>query len=146
MLPVVLLVIYCLLVALGSLAGGWIPLVVRLTHTRMQLAMSFIGGAMLGVGVLHLLPHAFYELNDIQWTAWCVLCGFLATFFLERVFHFHHHDAPDQEGEEHACDWGNHGVCQRAPCGSKCRRRSFSGPRTAAEQGRGEGEMLNDER
>jgi zinc and cadmium transporter len=90
----VLLVIYCLLIVLGSLAGGWIPIWVRMTHTRMQLALSFIGGAMLGVGLLHLLPHAFYELHSIHQTVGWLLGGFLLMFFIERVFQFHHHDAP----------------------------------------------------
>jgi hypothetical protein len=43
--PLLLLGLYCLLILLGSLAGGWIPLWVRLTHTRLQLAMSGRGDA-----------------------------------------------------------------------------------------------------
>ncbi len=31
-----LLLIYCLLILVGSLAGGLIPLMVRLTHRRIQ--------------------------------------------------------------------------------------------------------------
>ncbi len=91
--PLVLLAVYCLLIAVASLAGGWLPLLLRLSHTRMQLAMSFVGGAMLGVGLLHLLPHAYYELQDIRPTVWWLMGGFVAMFFLERVFQFHHHDA-----------------------------------------------------
>jgi len=91
--PSLLLTVYCLLIAAASLAGGWLPMLLRLTHTRMQLSMSFVGGAMLGVGLLHLLPHAFFELHDIYQTVWWLLGGFMAMFFIERVFHFHHHDA-----------------------------------------------------
>ncbi|HVW37105.1 MAG TPA: ZIP family metal transporter [Pirellulales bacterium] len=94
MSPTVLLIIYCLAIPLGSLAGGWIPLVVRLTHTRLQLAMSFVSGAMLGVGLLHLLPHAYFEFGAIYPPVWWLTAGFLFMFFVERVFHFHHHDAP----------------------------------------------------
>lgn len=97
MSPTLLLVVYCLLILLSSLAGGWIPLIVRLTHTRIQLAMSFVGGAMLGVGLLHLLPHAFLALESIYPTVVSLLCGFLLMFFIERIFHFHHHDAPAHE-------------------------------------------------
>lgn len=93
MAPTLLTLSYCALVVLASLAGGLIPLVVRLTHTRLQLALSFVGGAMLGVGLLHLLPHAYYELGSMNYTAGWLLAGFLAMFFIERVFHFHHHDA-----------------------------------------------------
>ena len=53
-----LLAVYCLLIALISIAGGWVPLALRLTHRRMELAISFVAGAMLGVALLHLLPHA----------------------------------------------------------------------------------------
>jgi len=58
---------------------------------------------MLGVGVLNLLPHAFYELEKIepvqhgsaiQQTVGWLMVGFLVMFFIERVFHFHHHDVP----------------------------------------------------
>ena len=50
-----LLVIYCLLIVLASLAGGWIPLLVRLTHQRLELAISFVSGAMLGVAWLEMV-------------------------------------------------------------------------------------------
>lgn len=103
MSPTLLLVFYCVLILLGSLAGGWIPLLVRLTHTRLQLAMSFVGGAMLGVGVLNLLPHAFYELENIQQTVGWLMIGFLVMFFIERVFHFHHHDVPGEDEHDHDC-------------------------------------------
>jgi len=105
--PLPLLVFYCIVLMLGSLVGGWIPHVVRLTHTKMQLAMSFIGGAMLGVGLLHLLPHAYFEFGAIYPTVCWMLGGFLLMFFIERVFHFHHHDPPpdvaaDTTDSEHA--------------------------------------------
>jgi len=112
MSPKALLTLYCILILSGSLAGGWIPHMIRLTHTRLQLMMSFIGGAMLGVGFLHLLPHAYLEFHEIYPPVWWLMAGFLAMFFVERVFHFHHHDVPaeqlpeacehDHAGHEHA--------------------------------------------
>ncbi|MEX0713736.1 MAG: ZIP family metal transporter [Pirellulales bacterium] len=98
--PLLLLGVYCLLILLGSLAGGWIPIWVRLTHTRLQLAMSFVGGAMLGVGLLHLLPHAFYASGSIRNSVWGLCGGFLFMFFVERVFHFHQHATPAELGVE----------------------------------------------
>jgi len=90
-----LLIIYCVAILAASLAGGIAPLVIRLTHRRMQLIVSLVAGLMLGVGTLHMLPHALAEAPDmvmpiLQW----VLAGFLAMFLLERFFCFHHHDAP----------------------------------------------------
>jgi zinc and cadmium transporter len=94
--------VYCALILAASFAGGYLPLVVRLTHTRMQLAISFIAGAMLGVGILHLLPHAVFELEGptggdhaaIDEAALWLLGGFLVMFFIERCFHFHQHEPP----------------------------------------------------
>jgi zinc and cadmium transporter len=91
-----LMLVYCLVIVCGSLVGGIIPLLVRMTHTRLQLTLSFVGGAMLGVSILHLVPHAFHELGSIQHTASWLLGGFLFMFFIERVFQFHHHDAPQE--------------------------------------------------
>jgi zinc and cadmium transporter len=105
-----LIVTYCGLILLASLAGGWIPLVFRLTHTRMQVATSFVAGLMLGVGLLHLLPHAYSFLKSIDRTAWWLLGGFLLMFFIQRFFQFHHHDVPTGENssQEHAHDGHSH--------------------------------------
>ena len=42
-----LLAIYCALVLLASLAGGWLLLALRLTHARLQTGVSFVSGLML---------------------------------------------------------------------------------------------------
>ena len=109
-----LLLIYCALVVAASLLGGFIPHWIRLTHTRMQTALSFVAGAMLGVGLLHLVPHAYLLLGSIDRTMWGTLAGCLLMFFIERAFHFHHHGAPDSdesadpEGPDHDCALGHH--------------------------------------
>jgi zinc and cadmium transporter len=104
--PVWLLTIYCVLVLLASLAGGWVLLVIRPTHTRLQLATSFVAGLMLGIALLHFLPDAAEQLHSVDRTATWVLGGFLAMFFLQRFFHFHHHDTP--EGDPEDCDAHDH--------------------------------------
>src|ERR1700733_6662823 len=104
--PVLLLTIYCVLVLLASLAGGWVLLVIRPTHTRLQLATSFVAGLMLGIALLHFLPDASEQLHSVDRTAAWVLAGFLAMFFLQRFFHFHHHDSP--EGDPEDCDAHEH--------------------------------------
>ncbi len=90
--------VYSLIVLLAALAGGWVPMIVRLTHTRMQVALSFVAGVILGIGLLHLIPHGYMQLDNIDTTVRWALAGFLAMFFLERFFHFHQHEAPVQEG------------------------------------------------
>lgn len=109
-----LLIVYCSAIIAASLMGGFIPHWVRLTHTRLQIALSFTAGAMLGVGLLHLVPHAYFMLQSIDRTMGFALLGFLLMFFIERVFHFHHHGAPDEaesgepSGHDHECAHGHH--------------------------------------
>ena len=101
--PTWLLVIYCALVLLASLAGGWLLLLVHLTHTRLQMAVSFVAGLMLGIALLHFLPDAEEQLHSLNQTVDWLLGGFLTMFFVQRFFHFHHHDLPEGDPED-CCD------------------------------------------
>jgi zinc and cadmium transporter len=94
MAPAVLLVIYCCLIVLASLTGGWLPSILRLSHLRMQLLMSLVGGMMIGVACLHLLPQAVAQLNDLRWLSSSLLVGVLSMLFLLRFGHVHHHGDP----------------------------------------------------
>ena len=111
---VAVLVTYCVLILAASLAGGWVPVLLRLTHRPMELLVSFVSGVMLGVAILHLLPDAvqhraaWIEVQGglggppdleavIMPVAGWLLAGFLAMFFVERFFCFHHHDVSDAE-------------------------------------------------
>lgn len=96
MSPLVLLVIYCLLILLASLAGGFAFLIIRLTHQRMELAISLVAGFILGIGLLHLLPHAADQSDSIESVMGWLLIGFLVMFFIERFFCFHHHDVSEE--------------------------------------------------
>ena len=98
---VILLAVYCALILLASLGGGWLPLLVRLTHTRVQVATSFVAGLMLGVSVLHLAPHAWEQFHSADLTMDWLLGGFLTMFFVQRYLHFHHHDVPEEAPETH---------------------------------------------
>lgn len=95
-----LLIIYCALVLVASLAGGWLPLLVRLTHTRLQVAISFVAGLMLGIAMLQFLPHGAEELGSVNRAMVWALSGFVLMFFLQRFFHFHHHDLPEGDPED----------------------------------------------
>jgi len=100
--PVLLLTVYCLLIVAVSLLGGWLPSRIKLTHTRMQTIVSFVGGLMLGIGVFHLLPHAAHELNDMDIVALWMMCGVIVMFLMIRIFHFHNHGI--SESAEETCD------------------------------------------
>jgi len=95
-----LLIIYCILILLASLAGGWIPLLINLTHRRMEIAVSFVAGVMLGVALLHMLPHALSGGATVQTVMLWLLGGFLVMFFTQRYFSYHHHGVPSEK----SCD------------------------------------------
>lgn len=114
-----LLSVYCGVVVLASLFGGWLPSLIRLTHRRMQVAISGVAGLMLGVALYHLLPHAAEHLQNLDLTVGWMMAGLLAMFFLIRGFHSHSHgidesspmstDAPSaKEADDHAhCSGGS---------------------------------------
>lgn len=83
---------YAALALFASLIGGGLPSLVRLTHTRLQTALSFIGGLMLGLAMLHLIPHAAEEAHSLDRALGWALGGFLTLFFFQRVFHHHQHE------------------------------------------------------
>jgi zinc and cadmium transporter len=101
MSPGVLLAVYCALILVASLAGGWLPTRWRMTHTRMQALMSFLGGIMMGVGTLHLLPHAIEHAGSVNIGVTSLLGGLLGMLVLVRCFHFHQHDLPGTPGHSH---------------------------------------------
>ena len=82
---------YCAAIMAASVGGGWLPSIVRLTHTRMQTIISFVGGLMLGIALFHLLPHSVHGTNSINDSVWWMMAGILTMFLLIRCFHFHHH-------------------------------------------------------
>jgi len=92
--PELVLAFYSLLLVAASFCGGWLPFAVELTHRRIQMMVSLVGGLMLGIGQFHMLPHAVAELGPgsldraIGW----MMFGLLVMFFLIRAFHFHQHD------------------------------------------------------
>ena len=90
--PFLLAGAYSLAIVLASLAGGWLPLAVRLTHTWLQVAMSLCGGLMLGVSLFHMLPTSVDVLGSLDQGVLWMLAGLLAMFFLIRAFHFHQHE------------------------------------------------------
>ena len=100
-----ILVGYSVLIVMSSMLGGWLPSFLRLTHVRMQMLMSVVGGLMLGIGLFHLLPHGLHELgpSGIDRGVWWMVIGVVTMFLLIRMFHFHSHDVPDPE-HDHDCD------------------------------------------
>jgi len=115
MSPTLLVLAYGITIVASAVAGGYLPRVVKMNHFRMQLILSFVGGMMLGVAVLHLLLHGFIEIQraaetvvpnadpvaSFRATMIAMLVGLMFTFFLMRAFHFHQHGEELEEGHDH---------------------------------------------
>jgi zinc and cadmium transporter len=95
---VTIIILWCVLVAAVSFAGGELPSYWRLTHAWLQVIVSFVAGLMLGVGLFHMLPHAAIEVESLDLVMLWVMGGLLTTFFLIRTFHFHQHGSAEKEG------------------------------------------------
>ena len=104
---------YCVLIMIASLCGGWLPSLFQLSHMRMQMMISFVGGLMLGIGFFHMLPHAVVELQSIDRAAGWLMIGLLVMYFLIRSAHFHHHGEEIIPPEEHE---GEDAVPDHEPC------------------------------
>lgn len=85
-----LLALYCLMIVLMSTVGGQLPSLVRMSHLRTQLLISFVGGLMLGIAFLHLFPHAVATLGSASKAGAACLGGVVAMFVLLRAFHAPH--------------------------------------------------------
>ena len=112
-----LLIGYSIAVVVASIVGGYLPEKLRLTHTRLQVLMSLVGGMMLGVALFHLLYHALIdsprdEMDDVMTS---MALGILIMFLLLRAFNFHKHEVtPVSPGgdagllEHGGCEHGGH--------------------------------------
>ena len=109
-LPLLTLAIQLAAVSAAAYAGGSSLSFLSMGHRRMQVLLSLTGGVLLGVGLLHLLPHAFLQLDrQIDTTMLWVLAGFFLMFLLERAFHGHSHHSGDGDaghdcGHDHSHD------------------------------------------
>lgn len=104
MSPLGLVLIYCAFIVGASLLGGWLPSLMKLTHIRLQLMMSFVSGLMLGVSLLHMLPHAAVQVDLDHAVLW-MLAGVIAMFVLIRAFHIHQHGPDHDHGPKHELSW-----------------------------------------
>lgn len=134
MSPTFFVVLNCSLAILAALAGGWLPMVVRFTHRRSQMILSFVSGLMLGVAMFVLLPHALEADGSIDQAMLAMVAGLLLMFGMLRAFHFHQHgpvatvpqttlDCVTQDGlpilqsHDHSHDHGHDHDHDHADCG-----------------------------
>lgn len=95
------ILIACSATILVSLVGGWLPMLVGLSHRRMQVLLSFVAGAMAGIAMLDLLPHAIEALSH---EASCEHTA-EATVPLYDPDASQAHDHDQHHGHDHASMW-----------------------------------------
>lgn len=70
--------------------------------------MSGVGGLMIGIAMLHLLPHGQEVLGSSSKMGMGALAGLIVMFLMIRLFHTHDHSGPDM-GHEHGASGNDHG-------------------------------------
>ena len=99
---------YSLAILAASLLGGYLPVIVKMTHTRIQMVMSFVAGFILGVALYHLLPHGLVLIpgpGAVEKAVGLMMFGIILMVLLLRIFHVHQHEFGDEAGDflyEHA--------------------------------------------
>ena len=88
------ILIACGATAVVSLFGGWLPMLIGLSHRRMQVLLSFVAGAMAGIAMLDLLPHAIEAISS---EAACQTAA-------EPTVPQHDHSAVHSHGHDHGHD------------------------------------------
>lgn len=99
------LAIYSVILILAIILSGKFSRIIITTHTRMQIVMSFVSGLMLGVSIFHLIPHAYYIIDNDHApeiiSRWMIV-GLLFMFMLQRIFQFHNHDTEEFSSSENS--------------------------------------------
>ena len=99
---------YALAILAASLLGGYLPAIVRMTHTRIQMVMSFVAGFILGISLYHLLPHGLVLIpgpDAVEKAVGLMMFGIILMVLLLRIFNFHQHEFGDEADDflhEHA--------------------------------------------
>jgi zinc and cadmium transporter len=93
------LLAYCLIVLLGSTLGGYVPLIGRVTHSRLQMYLSLSAGIMLGASFFHVMPEAMEAAGP--YFGWWMTLGVVGLFCIERFIAPHSHELANGHGHHH---------------------------------------------
>jgi zinc and cadmium transporter len=104
--------LYCALILLASMFGGYLPLVGKITHSKLQFYLSASAGVMLGASFFHVMPDAME--NSGAFFGWWMSLGAVGLFCIERFVaphshemdggHHHHHEHNQSDSSEHQHD------------------------------------------
>jgi zinc and cadmium transporter len=102
--PIAWLTVYSILILVFSLLGGSVPLIGKVTHSRLQLYLSLSAGVMLGASFFHVMPDAMeYAGASFGW--WMSL-GAVGLFCIERFIAPHSHEVSSKLQMEHVHEPG----------------------------------------
>ena len=90
------LAVYSGAILAASLIGGSVPFLGKVTHSRLQLYLSFSAGVMLGACFFHVMPDAM-ELSG-PWFGWWMAAGAVGLFLIERFIAPHSHEVAKSNG------------------------------------------------
>jgi zinc and cadmium transporter len=108
MSPLGWLALYSVAILAVSLFGGSIPILGRVTHSRLQLYLSLSAGVMLGASFFHVMPEAIEAMEKAWGSAlglwmfglWMAL-GVVGLFCIERFIAPHSHEMSSKLQEDH---------------------------------------------
>jgi zinc and cadmium transporter len=113
------LALYCGLIFLGSMLGGYVPLLGQITHSRLQFYLSASAGIMLGASFFHVMPEALEKCGSPPTFGWWIAAGVVGMFCIERFIAPHSHEINSgdhhetrQSGCGHNHDNHAHGVAE----------------------------------
>jgi len=101
------LTLYCFLILLASMFGGYVPLVGKISHSRLQKYLSLSAGVMLGAAFFHVMPDAME--NSGGYFGWWMSLGVVGLFCIERFIAPHSHEIDTQHNHEHDSHDHKHG-------------------------------------
>jgi zinc and cadmium transporter len=101
------LALYCGLILAFSLAGGSLPFLGRVTHSRLQLYLSAAAGVMLGASFFHVMPDAIKYAGDKNF-GWFMSLGVVGLFCIERFIAPHSHEIDGAHSHNHDHQCGEH--------------------------------------
>ena len=104
------LVVYCALVVLSSVVGGYLPLLGRVSHSRLQLYLSASAGVMLGASFFHVMPDAIERIgvSNLSLFGWWMSLAVVGLFCIERFIAPHSHEIDGGGHHDPAAAVGHH--------------------------------------
>jgi zinc and cadmium transporter len=94
------LVLYSGVILAVSLIGGSVPLLGKVSHSRLQMYLSLSAGVMLGASFFHVMPEAI-DYAGKQTFGWWMALGVVGLFCIERFLAPHSHEASSKLQQEH---------------------------------------------